>query len=638
MRVGRMTELSRCTGVPGPSAGLAAGRLAAALGPVFSSVLGTLFGMALPLVLGCSEGTPTPAPGNGSSLESTLAPLPPQALLTPWVAQVGTTSHLRLDTVGIPLDSALKLTLGEGVTVLGATALTDTSADLELAVSADAVPGFRDATLPGDPSSGNSVITLPKLLLIQAGAITLSPASGIPGQYMDVAVALQGITGTPGYTWISFGEGITTELFTLDESGASGVARIRIDSEASPGVRDVALEEGPNRTFLPDGFLVDRGLIAINFTPTEVSQGQTVDFVLTGYGTHFVQGQTRIDAGLGAMIDATNPATFVVESPTRITGKMFVCEAGVPGLHDVTVITALETGPAEVVTRGRAFNVLEVPLGVERARGSFSLTLSLTMRDGTIVPSVGASAAFVASTSSCGSYNGVSCPSSPPLPDVPVFNPPLGCTPVPSTTQYPPTPTYDAGEHVFFEAEGVSIQLDRDIDVDGTIVYNSRSDIPLDDYLWGAVYDVRWTGGEGSMSIPAYTAQDVMPALNAEFYLLAPDLRDTPSLDRYDSIELIWVDEQGQPGAQTFPTGVMSAGMRTIDVDTGLSQGIEMSLMTDDGYAVIPAEMVSQLPVGPGYLQVRAIRPGNTFTIPGSKYGSSTASAVYYTGYFELRE
>lgn len=583
--------------------------------------------------LGCAE--PTPAPGTGSQEEApTLAPLPPQAQLTPWVAQVGFPVQLRLDTVGIPLSEPLTVDLGPDITVVEARVLSEAVAELTLEVAANATTGFRTLGLTHPGGS----FSLPKQLLVQQGGLEISPAAGIPGQYMDVQVKLSGVTGTPGYSWISFGEDVTTELFTLDETGTLGVARIRIDSEASPGVRDVALEEGPNRTFLPDGFLVDRGLIAIAFNPSEVAQGQTVDFVLTGYGTHFVQGQTTLDAGLGAIVDASNPATFLVESPTRITGKLFVCEAGVVGLHDVTVRTLFDSGPAEEVTRTQAFNVIEVPLGAERARGSFSLTLSLTMRDGTIVPSVGASAVFVASTSSCGSYNGVSCPSSPPLPDVPIFNPPIGCTPVPSTTQYPPTPTYDAGEHVFFEADGVQIQLDRDIDVDGTLSYSSRTDIPVEDYLWGATYDIRWTGASGSMSLPAYTAKGAMPVLNSEFFLLAPDLRDTPSLDRFDSIEVTWVDEQGQPGAQTFPTGVMSSGMRTIDVDTGLSQGIEMSLMTDDGYAVFPAEMVSQLPVGPGYLQVRAIRPGNTFVIPGSGYSSSTASAVYYTGYFELRE
>lgn len=583
----------------------------------------------------CSGADPTPAPIVDDWQDATLAPLTPTLKLTPTVAGLGQTLPLQLKSLGFEFDETSIVSLGDGVEVLSVQQVSASELALQVGISPDTTPGYRTVSI----TTGGVEVEQPQALLLQLGALQVSPSAGIPGQLLDVNVAIDQYIGENGYTWIDFGEGISTESFTLSTDGTQGVARIRIDSQAPIGARTVSLQDGPTRIQLPDGFLVDRGLIAVTFDPPNAKQGETVDFVITGYNTHFDQALTTVDLGLGVLIDLEDPTALVVESPTRITGKMQVCEAAVVGYHDVIVTTTPEQGPPEQLTAIEGFSVTEVPLGVDRARGSFSLTLAYTMRDGVITASVGASANFFASVSGCATYvPGTSCPYTQPQPDVPQFNPPLECNPTPAFYESPPSPTFDAGEAVFFETDGVSIRLDRSQDDDGTISYTSKSTIPLESYKFGAPYSIRATGGSGTQAIAAFTAKDVLYPLNASFFLTSPDLRDTPTLDRYDSIEVTWEDEQGQPGAQTFPTAAMSGTLRTVDADTLLSRSIDLSILTDDGYAVYPADMISQLPIGPGLFQLRAIRPGVGFTLPGSSYVSTPGSGVYYTGYFELRE
>lgn len=586
-------------------------------------------------LVGCGNSGATPTPGADPWVDATLAPLPVTLALTPTVAGVGQSVAVELHAVGARFDTTSQVSLGDGVTVLNVAPLSDDVLAFQVQVAADTLPGYRTLKV----TTGSEQQTQANALLIQPGSLQISPAVGIPGQWLDVNVLIDGYQGEDGYTWIDFGEGITTDTFTLSGDGRYGTARINIASDAPIGTRDVALQDGPTRIQLPGGFLVDRGLIAIKFDPPVVKQGETVDFTITGYNTHFDPLNTSVDLGLGVVLSTDDPEAFVVQSPTLITGKMLACEAAVVGKHEVVVSTQAPSGPPEQLTAVEGFTVEAVPFGVERARMSVSLSLSYTMRDGVTSPAVSASATFFASTGACGSYTGgTSCPYTTPQPDVPQFNPPLGCTPVPINAQYPPTPTYDAGDSVFLETKGVSIRLEKDQDDDGTISYASRTTIPLESYKFGAPYSIRTTGATGDQSIPAFSVENVLYTLNASFELLSPDLTDTPTLDRYDSVVVEWADEQGQPGAQTFPVASMSSSLRTVDADTLLSRSIDLSILTDDGYAVFPGDMVAELPVGPGYFQLRAIRPGLAFTIPGSQYSSNPGSAVYYTGYLELRE
>lgn len=586
------------------------------------------------ILLSACEGAGPPA--SNPWVEGSIAPLEPTLSLSPRVAQVGSAVAAEVRVQGAEFDLQPTVSLGDGVTLVSVQPMGTEALALQLQVDANAVLGPRTLQV----QSGDQRLELPDALLIQTGAFQVSPTAGIPGQTLDVDVQFSQYVGTQGYTFLSFGEGIETVSTQFSDEGRAARVRIRIESDAPVGLRDVSVQEGNTRLLLPDGFLVDRGLIAIAFDPPNARQGEVVNFTLTGYNTSFESGATRLNLGLGVILDANDPEAFVVQSPTLITGKMTVCESAVVGDHDVEVTTEFDEGPPEVLRAARGFTVEKVPLGVERARGSFSLSVSYTMRDGQLLSSVSASATFFASTASCStsSGGGTSCNYEQPQPDIPQFYPPLDCAPTSVTSSSPPTPTFDAGEAVYFEAEGVSIRLDRRIADDGSISYSPRQTLDLDDYLYGAVYSIRTTGGTGAQSIPAFEVKDVLYTLNSDFTLLSPDLRDTPTLDRFDSLEVIWIDEQGQPGAQTFPVAAMSSTVRTVDVETYLSRSLYYSVLTDDGYVVYPADMISLLPVGPGLFQLGAVRPGSGFIIPGSQYTSTPGSSVYYTGYFELRE
>lgn len=599
---------------------------------VSSLLLYALLGSFL-LLSACQETTP---PSSNPWEAGSIAPLVPTLSLSPTVAAVGAVLAAEVRVQGATFDTLPTVSLGEGITVVSVQPVGNEALALQLEVSSEAAPGPRTLSV----SSGDQPLELKDALLVQTGALQVSPSAGIPGQTLDVEVQFSRYIATQGYTFIGFGEGIETVSTAVSEDGSSAQVRIRLASDAPVGLRDVSVQEGNTRLLLPDGFLVDRGLIAIAFDPPNAKQGEVVNFTVTGYNTSFETGATSLDLGLGVLLDANDPEAFVIQSPTLITGKMTVCESAVVGDHDVKVTTTFEQGPPEVLTAARGFSVEKVPLGVERARASFSLSVSYTMRDGQLLSSVSASATFFASTAYCGtsSGGGTTCNYEQPQPDIPQFYPPLDCAPTSVTSVSPPTPTFDAGEAVFFEAEGVSIRLDRRIADDGSISYSPRQTLDLDDYIYGAAYSIRTTGGTGTQAIPAFEVKDVLYTLNSDFTLLSPDLRDTPTLDRYDSLEVSWVDEQGQPGAQTFPVAAMSSTVRTVDVETYLSRSLYYSVLTDDGYVVYPADMISLLPVGPGLFQLGAVRPGSGFVIPGSQYTSTPGSSVYYTGYFELRE
>jgi len=573
--------------------------------------------------------SPTPSP--------TPVPLPPELELLPSIAMPGQMLTAQVKGISTGFDASTTLELGAGVTVLSVVVVNAGDLRLELSIAADAAPGYRPLTV----HTGDAPITLEHALLLQAGSVSITPAVANRGQTVDIAVTATGVPLTPGYTWIGFGAGVTTESFTpTDDTHA--IARARVASDAMPGLRDVELQDGSTRILLPGGFTVDRGLISITFDPREIAQGTSTEFTLSGYGTHFAEGRTTLDLGVGLVTEEEDLPTFTVESPTRITGTMAACAAAVLGMHDVSVTTSFDSGAPEEVTAKEAFEVLEVPISVEVAYPSGSLYLYRSMVNGQVVESVGASFIFVGLVPRCGSSgtSNTSC-SVPTYPyDQPSFYPPPGCDPNATSgsgTIQPPIPTFDAGDAVFLEIPGgPSIRLEKFQEADGSIYYADAGTIPVEDYWFDAAYDLRVEGGTGLESIPPFVAEGVLVTLPSDFFLTDPDLRNEPTLDRYDSIEMVWVDPYGQPGGHTFPTGSLFARVRTVSGTTGLASEIRV-IPEDDGDYLFPAEYVSMLYAGSGRMSLAAGRLGPSFAIPGSNYSSQLSSGLSWEGYFEMR-
>ncbi len=564
--------------------------------------------------------------------EPTPRPLSPRLAIEPEVASPGQVLTVQVSGISTAFTDDTRVSLGPDVSIQHVAVQSPEELSVEIAVGEEATPGYRTLSV----TSRDITVSLPAALLIQKGSVAISPTRANRGETVDVTVTVTDVPLTPGYTWIDLGTGTTTRSFEI-LGDRTAVARVTVASDAAVGPRTVALQNGPDRVLLPDGFLVDRGLVAITFSPPVVSQGEVVQFTVEGTGTHFEQGKTTLDLGVGILVDANDPSTFIVESPTRISGTMEVCQSAVPGEHVATVTTYSDSGTPEIVTTLDSFEVLEVPLSPDRAVGSFYLGLSRLMRDGVIVEAVYASATFRVQVGACGTSTGTSCGVTT-LPDQPAFYPPPGCTPTPNTTLYPPTPTLDAGDHVYFSVDGgPTIQLDKHVDADGYIYYSPSIDIPVEDFWFDTGYDIWAEGGEGPEAIAEFHESNALVTPPSDFRLVEPDLRFAPTLDRYDSLPVRWTDTFGNPGAHTAPVAGIYSRLRTTEAVTGAVTEIRM-VPVDDGEFVFPAEYVSMLNPGAGRFLFQVTRIGIPFSIGNSPYLSSAVTSVSYDGYFELRD
>lgn len=581
------------------------------------------------------------APGCGDRVgagveDPTLGEVAPRVELSPAAASIGSSFTATVSGVSTDFDASTLVSLGDGVSVVAVRPLSAYELSVDLYVAPGALPGYRALTVRG----GGETLTQADALLVQAGAFSLSPAAADRGQSLRVRVDVTDIPLTEGYTWAEFGEGITTRAFT-PEGESSAWAEIFIDADAPPGPRDVSVQNGPSRVVLPGGFLVERGLVAIRFDPGSVSQGEeALDYVITGYGTHFEAGRTQVGFGVGLLLDPADPGAMVVESPTRITGRVVVCRAAVPGIHDVTVLTPFDDGRFERVSAIGGVEVMEIPTSIEDAYGRVSFSFNRTVVDGRTQESVGVSASFQVVAGACGTSNGQGCAVASVPPNVPQFYPPPGCTPVSNTTIFPPAPSIDAGPSVYLEGPGgaPSIRLDKEEDTDGTFYYAPSEEVPTSAFIPGTAYSLRIPGGSGDGAVPATTIERIVVTPPSLFTVTSPDLRYAPTLNPYDSVTVTWVDEEGEPGAHTFPVSVPSLRFQTNSAIDGQLSWVAYTISPDDGAFLVPAEAISQLFPGVGRLSMSVSRIGDVYSLPGSRYSTYSSASVSFSGTFELRE
>jgi len=606
--------------------------------------VGCLFG-AIWASHGCGN---TTVPDENVRIDDALttpAPFPTTIALQPGVAALGGQVAAQISGLSTQFTEGIRVSLGDDILIEDLEVMDANLLGFTFTVPSDAMEGYRTLTV----RTGSENIELEQALLIQQGAVSINPTTAMRGQTIALDVYVEGVELEAGYTWLGLGEGVAVTQFELDELDPShAVAQITVDSDAVSGPRDIELQHGDKRIVLPGGFTVDRGLIAVVFEPIAVAQGSEVAYTITGYGTHFDAEMTEVNLGVGVVLKADNESSLVVVNPTLITGVMTVCESAVVGDHSVTVTSERPSGPAEVVTALEGFYVKEVQVTAEQAYGVFYLNLYRTMRDGGMIESVDAYASIRASMAYCpvnqdsGGSSDPDCAVSPEPFDNPVFYPPEGCDPTEGSSSgssaiYPPSPAFDAGEHIYFEIPGgPSIRLDKYEDLDGSLYYANAEEIAPEDVWFDAAYDVIAEGAEGDYSVGAFVAEGVLVTPVTDFILVAPDLRDEPLIDRYDAFEMYWSDLEGQPGAGTFPVSTMYTYLRTSDATTGQPSYIQ-DYPLDDGAYVFPAELVSRLYPGSGRFRLQVTRPGLTFTIPGSLYSSYTGGSIAYTGYFELR-
>ena len=168
-----------------------------------------------------------------------------------------------------------------------------------------------------------------------------SPGKGDKGTTMNVALTGAETSFANGVSAATFGSGITVNSTTVTDA-THATASITISNDAAAGKRDVNVVTGAEAPeALAEGFRVVRPKIA-SVSPASQGQGQTLDILIWGEDTHFVQGSSRAAvSGGGVTVNSTT-----VTSPTEAKANITISQTAEPGTRQVNVVTGAETPDA----------------------------------------------------------------------------------------------------------------------------------------------------------------------------------------------------------------------------------------------------------------------------------------------------
>jgi hypothetical protein len=514
-------------------------------------------------------------------------------------------------------EGATRLALGEGITVEAVEVDDAWHARATVSIDEGAPLGPRDAIVGLEGQE----LALADAFEVRAESFTLSPDQAWLGESVVVQFQGKATSWTSGVTWPSFGDGVEVVEFTvLDEQTATG--RLTVDPSASPGWRDVELQEGAGgRLVLADGFLVDRAAVLAELSPASAVQGQTLSFSIEGLQTAFVADQTAV-----SFHDTWGPANdIIVDSVTVIdsnslVGQLTVSSGAIVGSRDVQI----QTGTEGLVLPD-AFTVLAAPFSLPDVAVDlrFSVDRDLGNSSGAVEETV---------TAFCMFYTPLepACPlpelstggelGSPQRYDLPES---FGIEASTAPTQDCPTPqTWGAGEVVWLEADDQLITLDRVEDDSTGLVYYRAQDLVLSDYVLGTDYDLRTQGEEGQVG--AFLIEGVQPTVPADWSLLSPTLWGNHTHDRARDFCFQWTPAQTYPDA-VFISTIWSRSEPGPLVEEGWV-GYVGAVPWDDGDFCFQAAQLSVLAPGTVPLSFYAFQEGPEFGLPGSSYQDNQAS------------
>ncbi len=215
-------------------------------------------------------------------------------------------------------------------------------------VSVQAPTGYT-VSLSGTTSTGVAFASANSstLTVNPAATISITPATGQPGQTLSVAVTGVFSNFLQGPTIAAFGAGITVNSVTVANATHATVA-ISIAPTAVNGSRNVAVTTGLEIATLPNGFSVSGTPALLSATPNNGQQGQqNLSVAIAGQFTHFVQGTSAASFGAGITV-----ASLAVASPTSATALLKIDPTAATGSRTLTVTTG-----TEAVTLVNAFTV-----------------------------------------------------------------------------------------------------------------------------------------------------------------------------------------------------------------------------------------------------------------------------------------
>ena len=129
-------------------------------------------------------------------------------------------------------------------------------------------------------------------LAIPPTVASATPNQGGQGQTLSVIIVGTDFTGASA---VSFGAGVTTTAFTVDND-TQITAAVSIDAAAAVGARDVSVTNVDGNGTLTGGFTVLAAPEVVSVSPGQGNQGQTENVTITG--SNFT-GATAVDFGSG---------------------------------------------------------------------------------------------------------------------------------------------------------------------------------------------------------------------------------------------------------------------------------------------------------------------------------------------------
>ncbi len=511
------------------------------------------------------------------------------------------------------------LDLGPDIQIASVEVTGPNHATAAIQVGESAQLGFRPITVGflRDGEATSFTLEGDEGFLVETGGFTVSPSTARLGETLTIDIVGTNTNFQDGSTWVDFGEGVFVNYVTvLDETHA--VASVSVDQRAFPGNHDIVVFNGPTGWSLQDGLFVDRTAIAIEIDPAFGNQGEQLSFTLQGRNTHFqdttlvneagltVRRTTLVDLGPSICVnefwpncqDRVRPGGEVqVVNGELALGQMHISNGAQPQTYDVRmyVLEELLGAPPEEYTIVEevichdCFEVRPVPINCKDNPGvSLSFSISRNINNDTCAIEERVSAGVVFYT-----------PLDPPCGNPGQMPPPPwdvnGILTPPPPADCPGPRTCDAGDFVYFESDlNVITMAKNENPFTGEIGYSPIAPLTLDDYKFGYVdYDLRAEGSDDPTQIPAFTMEDVLFTLPADFQLLEPMVCENFTHDPALELPIAWTP------AQTYDVAGLSSVYATSDAEGQAYQ--LLAFPWDDGEYEFPSDWLGALPEGGGY-------------------------------------
>ena len=239
-----------------------------------------------------------------------------------------------------------------------------------------------------------------------AQILSVVPASGQPGQTLQVTITGQYTNYVQASTNANFGAGISIGTASIGQSGFVTVSspttasvQLTISPGAAPGPRNVTVATGVQTATAVGAFTVTApSPTLLSITPNSGTQGQNgLPVSIIGLNTHFANTST---IGLGTGVTASN---VVSTDATHLSAQLSIDGAAVAGTRTVSV-----TSGSEFVTLPNAFTVRGLPAITQVTpnmgpQGKQNLSVTITAQNthfaqGTTIASLGAGITIVSLT------------------------------------------------------------------------------------------------------------------------------------------------------------------------------------------------------------------------------------------------